>query len=222
VQFESQPLGTVYGAPAGHSPGDIIFVEDGVTVGVQFFNFPASGGTFNLARIDPAFGGFGAGHVARTNNINLVFGAAGLGTVRRVTIEFADLGGFENVQVNGELLFIGDIGATPAAIANNVTASVATVAIPGGKRGVLMLDGPVEKLLIGGQEFWLDNFCVELVPCPGDLDGDGDRDLTDLSLLLANFGTLAGAGPEDGDLDGDGDVDLTDMALLIAVFGAPC
>jgi ELWxxDGT repeat protein len=49
----------------------------------------------------------------------------------------------------------------------------------------------------------------------GDIDGDGDNDLQDLSYLLANFG---GTGPT-GDLDHDGDVDLQDLATLLANFG---
>ena len=58
--------------------------------------------------------------------------------------------------------------------------------------------------------------------CPGDLDGDGDIGLSDLSILLSNFGTAFGATAEDGDLDGDGDVDLTDLSTLLAVFGTSC
>ncbi|MBU0617227.1 MAG: hypothetical protein KKI02_05895, partial [Planctomycetes bacterium] len=58
--------------------------------------------------------------------------------------------------------------------------------------------------------------------CPGDLDGDGDVDLTDLAVLLGNYGMTSGATYEDGDLDGDGDVDLTDLAALLAVYGTTC
>ena len=60
------------------------------------------------------------------------------------------------------------------------------------------------------------------VPCPGDLDGDYDVDLADLSQLLSNYGTAQGASYEDGDLDGDGDVDLSDLAALLAVYGTIC
>jgi len=60
---------------------------------------------------------------------------------------------------------------------------------------------------------------AETEPIPGDLDGDGDVDLTDLAQLLANYGTTEGATYEDGDLDGDGDVDLTDLAILLSHYG---
>ncbi|MFN0135042.1 MAG: multiheme c-type cytochrome [Phycisphaerae bacterium] len=49
---------------------------------------------------------------------------------------------------------------------------------------------------------------------PGDLDNDGDVDLTDLAILLANFGGGAG-----GDVDGNGVTDLSDLATLLAYFG---
>ncbi len=58
--------------------------------------------------------------------------------------------------------------------------------------------------------------------CPGDLDGDDDVDLADLSVLLANYGMTGGAEYEDGDLDGDQDVDLADLSALLAVYGTSC
>jgi len=58
--------------------------------------------------------------------------------------------------------------------------------------------------------------------CPGDLDGDADVDLSDLAILLANYGETSGMSYEDGDLDFDGDVDLTDLAALLAVYGTSC
>ncbi|MEP0847380.1 MAG: hypothetical protein HRF50_11265 [Phycisphaerae bacterium] len=58
--------------------------------------------------------------------------------------------------------------------------------------------------------------------CPGDLDGDGDVDLADLSALLTNYGAGAGMTYADGDIDGDGDVDLADLSALLTAFGTAC
>lgn len=59
-------------------------------------------------------------------------------------------------------------------------------------------------------------------PCPGDVDGDGEVDLTDLSILLAHYGMAAGATESDGDMNGDGAVGLTDLSIMLANFGAQC
>jgi hypothetical protein len=51
-------------------------------------------------------------------------------------------------------------------------------------------------------------------PCPGDLDGDGDTDQSDLGILLAAWGIDDG-----GDLDGDNDTDQSDLGILLADWG---
>jgi len=57
--------------------------------------------------------------------------------------------------------------------------------------------------------------------CPGDVDEDGDTDLTDLAALLAAYGSV----PDDPnwnpacDFDDDNDVDLADLATLLANYG---
>ena len=56
--------------------------------------------------------------------------------------------------------------------------------------------------------------------CGGDLDGDGDIDLSDLAQLLSNYGMTSGATHDDGDVDGDGDVDLGDLAALLSGYGS--
>ena len=58
--------------------------------------------------------------------------------------------------------------------------------------------------------------------CWGDLDDDGDIDLSDLSQLLAHYGMASGATYYDGDLDDDGDVDLTDLSTLLGAYGTSC
>lgn len=58
---------------------------------------------------------------------------------------------------------------------------------------------------------------VALAQCVGDADGDGDTDVSDLSIVCSNF---AVGGPC-GDLNGDGVVDLGDFAIVIADIGCP-
>ncbi len=56
------------------------------------------------------------------------------------------------------------------------------------------------------------------LPCPWDLDSDGNVFVTDLLLLLADFGACNGS---PADFDGDGCVTVVDLLALIANFG-PC
>jgi hypothetical protein len=51
----------------------------------------------------------------------------------------------------------------------------------------------------------------------GDLDGDGDIDLTDLAMMLSDFGCNAPSCV--GDLNDDGVTDIGDLAILLANFG---
>ncbi len=53
---------------------------------------------------------------------------------------------------------------------------------------------------------------------PGDIDGNHHVDLTDLSILLSNFGHTSAARTQ-GDLDNSTTVDLTDLSILLRYFG---
>jgi len=67
----------------------------------------------------------------------------------------------------------------------------------------------------------VDMGAFEFQACIGDLDGDGEVGLSDLALLLSNYGQW-GMGPEDGDLTGDTYVGLDDLAMLLSVYGTTC
>lgn len=54
------------------------------------------------------------------------------------------------------------------------------------------------------------------VPCPADLDGNGQIDGLDLGGLMANWG-FSGS----GDINGSGTVEAADLAILLAAWG-PC
>lgn len=61
-------------------------------------------------------------------------------------------------------------------------------------------------------------------PCPGDTNGDGVVDFSDLSAVLAAYGWCVGDDlyNPDADLDGSGCVDFTDLSILLVAYGEPC
>jgi hypothetical protein len=53
----------------------------------------------------------------------------------------------------------------------------------------------------------------------GDANGDGAVNVSDLSLLAANYGKTSGATWAMGDFTGDGAVDVSDLSILAANYG---
>ena len=66
-------------------------------------------------------------------------------------------------------------------------------------------------------EFLLDLWDEDYECCPGDLDGNGAVDFTDLLSVLGAFGSTE---PE-ADANGDGAVEFADILFLLARWG-PC
>ena len=60
---------------------------------------------------------------------------------------------------------------------------------------------------------------VTVSECTGDLNEDGSVTVSDLLLVLAEFGCEGGC---ESDIDGDGTVSVADLLALLAVFGAIC
>lgn len=65
---------------------------------------------------------------------------------------------------------------------------------------------------------------VLLSACPPDVDGNGLVELSDLTQLLAAFGSTVGGASWNphADLDADGSIGLADLAELLASFGEQC
>lgn len=63
------------------------------------------------------------------------------------------------------------------------------------------------------------DICEEDDACVGDLNGDGNVDITDMLGVLANWGAC-GEGACNGDLNDDGVVDITDMLAVLSHWGA--
>ena len=56
-------------------------------------------------------------------------------------------------------------------------------------------------------------------PCPADVSGDGLIGVTDILLLLSDFGCLIQC---ESDVDGDGAVTVGDVLTILSLFGEPC
>lgn len=157
VDFESQTLGKEYG-DGFNAVGEVVFAESGIPVAVEYFYWN-TGGTFGVCEIYNAMPDFGDGQIMGMNNINLKFDFTQLGfQVSEVTFEYADQGGHENFSVNGGPVYVGELTAAPSP--PGITMSVTTTSFSGGEKGLVSLMGPVDTLLVGGQEFRLDNICV--------------------------------------------------------------
>ncbi len=160
VDFEPPiAVGTEYGTPAGQSSGTVVITTNGIAVSVA--DFEVGGNTvFNVASVDAAPPGLGTGQALRVNNISLDVDLSGLPfAVREVHVDYLDLGGTENLAVNGSAVFVGDIAAAPPTL-GGVAVSVTAGPVPGGTRGTVVLTGNITSLRIGGQELWIDNICA--------------------------------------------------------------
>ena len=95
------------------------------------------------------------------NNVSNLYHINGLGIpVAGVTFEFLDYGGTENLQVNGATLHIGNLETFPYNVAPGVTMTVTTYPVGPAIRAEVVLTGDVQTLLVGGQEFFIDEICV--------------------------------------------------------------
>ena len=157
IDFEDPPfvLGTQWGNAYGDSPGDVVFTEQGVVVSAENFTSGMYTGFINAeVRNDSDL----LGQSMWISNINLRFDFSGLPfTVDRVTFDFQDLGGTENVAVNGSDIVEGEL-------ASGTVGGVSVTIVRGPTVGEGTLDGTVRDLTIGGQEFFLDNVCAFEVP----------------------------------------------------------
>ena len=76
----------------------------------------------------------------------------------------------------------------------------------------------------GETEAWIARYTLPAEPCPGDVDGDLDVDLSDLGAMLAAYGACDGDPGYDAgaDFDDNGCIDLSDLGSLLTAYGQPC
>jgi hypothetical protein len=165
VTFGPPPAaGTTWSAPG------LALTEDGIDMSLDTFFWIPSGSTLNYAQIvtPPSSFVVDGTQALNTNNANAVFDFAGLGPIDHAWVEFVELGGNVNFDVNGiGLQNEEDFTSLTGYPGFNVTVTTHTVSGGYGGRIEVQQVGsdPIQKLLIGGQELGIDN--VTAVPEPG-------------------------------------------------------
>ena len=59
----------------------------------------------------------------------------------------------------------------------------------------------------------------EMLPCEGDMNNDGMRDISDLLMMLQSYGC---SDCSVGDLNNSGSVESADILIFLGFFGTPC
>lgn len=142
-----------------------------------------------------------------------------------------------NLSDNTRALYIGSVNSAGAASIEKIarTGELFQVA-PGDARTILQIRDNLGASAIGMRtlndagalafilDFTNGTSAVVLartvLPCPGDTNGDGVVDFSDLNQVLSQFGQ-SGAGLA-GDLNGDGVVDFLDLNIVLGVYGTIC
>ena len=177
-------------------------------IGVQ----RGTAGAFDLIQIGGGQNIFGiaqAGGTGVAENANVVGGVGQSGAVTLASGSFLapSTDGSYTFSLADAIANTLDAVNTPPAFS---PASAATVDSSGGSFSFVVASG-------GG--------CGSACDVPGgdaDVNDDCAVNITDLGVLLSNFGLTGGATHAQGDTNGDGNVNITDLGSLLSIFGANC
>ncbi len=146
------------------------FTSEGVNFQVDSLNGGGGGGTITIG--PQTFGTpIGSNPSVYPNNLNLDIDFAGsVGRQRYVGIIFSDSGGTLNLHVNGLQTDVpaaaGDFSVFNGMTINGVSVDVVSL---GGSLGRIDLNGDIDRVVIGGQEAWLDTIRTLPIPEPASL-----------------------------------------------------
>ncbi len=150
VTFEDLSIGTSYNL------GDV-FTSDGVSFTVVQFIWgngnPSPSGTVTVS--DQQLSG-GSGNDIFISNVS-VKPTLPAGTTK-ITFNAGTYGGNMNLKVNGDFLNFNDIATISSTTLGGV---LITATGSQGAPGTWTLEGNITSFEVGGQEFWVDNLCIE-------------------------------------------------------------
>ncbi len=157
--WEDLPIGTT-GTVGGTA------VSDGVNGQLDCFEW-ADGTLFcgGSARIDPMSPGCNAGHRITLNNITVMLDYAGsIGPVVDPVFAFGEYGGNINLAINGDFRNFNDMLDIDGAVIGGCLVQVLAGGT-GNDCGLVRFQGSVDRLRVGGQEFWWDGAEEQPQPC---------------------------------------------------------
>ncbi len=192
LDFEDFPTGPAFGPILNNLPGDTLFEQDGLIAIAREIEYPNGNTGFGNAAIEGANVSWLDGNFLFMGNnaLELQYPDG----VHQVCFDFFDGGGEENFSVNGSNVVVltgfpdiagmdfpgVDVTVTLDSSSNNTFLSAGTVCIT----------GEVFSLLVGGQEFGVDNVCAT----PFDTTNSGDC-LEFEMMDTIGYGAQAGTPP---------------------------
>ena len=147
------------------TPGDTYSVGDTITTSqadIIVEQFQWSNGTWTTsgsAKVDDRNYGQGSGNDLNANNVNLNFQFDY--PVDKITLKFGELGGNNNIRVNGAFQNVPNLVALNGNSINGVQITVNASQQGNNWYGTMELEGAIDEFTIGGQELWLDDVCPE-------------------------------------------------------------
>lgn len=167
LDFEDLKPGDRYGKTNDQTAGTVIYQEGGIDLSLRSFLYPNGTEGFENLLIEDAnvYDSTASGVVLFPSNINLKFDLSNLPSgKKKVCLDFRYFGGDINFAVNGETPFIFSNLADFLELQNKEFDGYSidiTAFSTARQAGTLCIEGEnLTELLIGGQEFTIDNFCV--------------------------------------------------------------
>lgn len=169
LDFEDIPAGIQFGPASGNSPGDVVLSPAGLQVRIGEIQYANGNTGFGNAMIMDAGIGWLDGQFLFMGNNTFHFDLSQVeGALNQVCFDFFDGGGEENFAVNGSAVAIVENFSEIAEYTfPGVSVEVNLAGSNTLERGTVCITGNIESLLVGGQEFGIDNVCADAVlNCP--------------------------------------------------------
>ncbi len=156
-----------YGEETGFGPGDILFEDDALRIGLielQDFDWFRRFGNLKINPLteDLVFPQ-GNGNILTFEEIGAVFNLQNYpGTVEQISFDFSLRQGPANIAVNGgQVIILDDLETSFTALAPGITLEIKNDAELA-NAGSVIIRGPVKTLLLGGIVLHIDNLCINV------------------------------------------------------------